>query len=179
MNIDWSKAPEGTTHRAGGGAWIKRQRDQWYQWTETKPGYWFTIGEHNLYQPVQARYTEWTGEGLPLVGAICEIRAHKLNEWHEAKIAFASRNVVVWDWVGEPSINGLCTAYAHAIEIRPIRTPEQIAEEERLAELNEMIRNVKDHPGGRHGVCHLTQLRIQEEACIDLYDAGWRKQVTP
>ena len=63
------------------------------------------------------------------------------------------------------------------IMFRQVRTPEQIAEEARIAELNLMIGAIKDHPGGRHGVDHLTQLRIHEEACINLYDAGWRKQV--
>ncbi|MCY1465715.1 hypothetical protein D9M71_839020 [compost metagenome] len=51
--------------------------------------------------------------------------------------------------------------------------------DERDSAVNQMIRCVKDHPGGRHGANHLTQLKIQEEACFDLYQAGYRKQVTP
>lgn len=189
MNIDWSKAPEGATHWDTGlhgrtPGWMRLDGTTWYWWPadgakcERK---WFVCCETYPSETKEfvARPITWTGEGLPPVGTVCEIRAHKLNGWSPATIKFASRNVIVWDWEAEPALNGLCTAYAHAIEIRPIRTAEQIAEEARITELNLMVGAIKDYPGGRHGVDHLTQLRIHEEACIDLYDAGWRKPVTP
>ncbi|MNO95780.1 hypothetical protein D3C76_874310 [compost metagenome] len=61
-------------------------------------------------------------------------------------------------------------------ELRQRRTPEQIAAEERAYGINEMIRHVKDNPGGKYGASHVQQLKIQEDACVDLYDAGYRKQ---
>lgn len=117
-------------------------------------------------EPLHAANQPWTGEGLPPVGTVCEIRAHRLNDWSKAEIKFAYRNVVVWDWVGEPSISGLCTAYAHAIEIRPIRTPEQIAADER----DRAVREVYDSCNG--------QGRSVLEMLGEAYDAG-RKQVAP
>ena len=76
---------------------------------------------------------------------------------------FASRNVIVWDWVGEPPINGLCTAYAHAVEMRPIRTPEQIAAEEQAKASAQMK---KDLEGWKNGHC-----------ADYLCSLGYRKQV--
>jgi hypothetical protein len=181
MKIDLSKKPDGATHiNPHSGVWVKcfggnSGSYQFFQNGEWEMGFGCMS---NSYLEI-AQPEPWTGEGLPPVGTVCEIRAHKLNGWSPATIKFASRNVIVWDWEAEPALNGLCTAYAHAIEIRPIRTAEQIAEEARIAELNLMVGAIKDYPGGRHGVDYLTQLRIHEEACIDLYDAGWRKPVTP
>lgn len=110
----------------------------------------------------------WSGEGLPPVGTVCELRAHKLTDWSMAKIEFAYRNVIVWDWIGEPSMNGLCAAYAHNVEFRPIRTPEQVAAEERESEIKAMADIYRDAPG--LGV---------ESGIAALYDAGYRKQVKP
>jgi len=58
------------------------------------------------------------------------------------------------------------------------RSADKAAADARDSAINLMIGHVKDHPGGRHGALHLTQLKIQEEACRDLYDAGYRKEVT-
>jgi hypothetical protein len=113
--------------------------------------------------------TEWTGEGLPPVGTVCEIRAHKLTNWDMAKIEFAFRNVVVWGWMGEPSMNGLCTAYAHEVEFRPVRTPEQIAEEERE---NAVLIAMGDTR--TLGISDNSKRILIER----LYDAGYRKQPT-
>lgn len=108
---------------------------------------------------------EWNGYGLPPVGTVCDLRNVAAGtDWGEATIVFASRNVVVWDWVGEPSINGLCTAYAHAVEMRPILTPEQIAAEERKRITDDIQRVCVD--GENNGVPF-------HEA---LYEAGYRKQ---
>lgn len=118
----------------------------------------------------------WTGEGLPPVGTVCEIRAHKLNDWSRATIKFAERNVIVWDWEDEPALNGLCTAYAHAIEIRPIRTPEQIAAEEREAAIKEAMPIIRD-------ACAFPQdmgrANIASAVVHAMIDAGYRKQVKP
>ena len=112
--------------------------------------------------------SEWNGEGLPPVGTVCEIRAHKLNDWSPATIKFAARNVIVWDWEAEPALNGLCTAYAYAIEIRPIRTPEQIAAEER----NSGIDAILDAYTYTVGPC---THKLAYSQAMRLYDAGIRK----
>lgn len=110
---------------------------------------------------------EWNGEGLPPVGAVCEIRAHKLTEWSKAEIKFASRNVVVWDWVNEPALHGHCTGYRHNVEIRAIRTPEQISAEEAEKAVEKMFARF----GGPNG---LTKLQ-----CIWVISEGYRKIEQP
>jgi hypothetical protein len=112
---------------------------------------------------------EWSGEGLPPVGTVCEMRANKLNYWHAAEIKFAQRNVVVWAWAGEPSINGLCTAYTHAVEFRPIRTPETIAAERRELGINQVMADYEYTVGP----CTHKLARSQAER---IWDSGYRKQ---
>ena len=112
----------------------------------------------------------WSGAFMPPAGAKCEIRNPKAGTaWAESIIHYAARNVVVWEWVGEPSINGLCTSYAHDIEIRPMRTPEQIAEEERSQAIWEMSEIAKAKTG----------FGVNMADFGALYDAGYRKQVEP
>lgn len=109
---------------------------------------------------------QWDGQGLPPVGTVCELRNLSLGvptEWSAAIIKFASRNVIVWDWDGEPAVNGLCASYICAVELRPIRTPEQIAAEERTKAIDELVK--------------VTCINRGEAAKI--YDAGYRKQVAP
>lgn len=109
---------------------------------------------------------EWDGVGLPPDGTICELRNVAAGtEWATATVVFASRNVVVWEWDGEPAINGLCTAYKHAVEMRPVRTPEQIAAEEREAEVNRMVATVSMLDKG-----------WARKVCYALYDNNYRKQ---
>lgn len=173
MNIDWRKHPE-ATHFDPVDQNFLRELDHALLMFNINKGW--TVPLHTQYgvtiedcnRPLIKR-PEWSGEGLPPVGTMCEIRSHKLNEFSPATIKFASRNVVVWDWEAEPALNGLCTAYAHAIEIRPIRTAEQIAAEERenaAIEIVELIGWDRKSPEAMY-------------AAERLYDAGYRKQVQP
>ncbi|MDH0749489.1 hypothetical protein N5D61_24500 [Pseudomonas sp. GD03842] len=172
MNIDWTKAPKGATHFVISAE--HRIASGWYQQDGVKMRDLAREGEYafridDLHEGrmlrLVPRIEPWNGEGLPPVGTVCELRAHKLTEWSAAKIEFAYRNVIVWDWIGEPSINGLCTAYSHNVELRPIRTAEQIAAEEREAAICAMME-----------VCSELPCR---QSCEDLYEAGYRKQVRP
>lgn len=172
MNIDWSKHPE-ATHFDPVDQNFLRELDHSLLMFNINKGW--TVPLHTQYgvtiedcnRPLIKR-PEWDGTGLPPAGAVCEIRSHKLNDFSPATIKFASRNVVVWDWGAEPALNGLCTAYAHAIEIRPIRTAEQIAAIKRKKAIGEMIDIYKSNYEG-----HVA------DGCQALYDAGWRKQVQP
>lgn len=99
----------------------------------------------------------WNGIGDPASGTVCELRhVSAQTDWCKATIAFASRNVLVWDWDGEPAL-----AYRHAVEVRPVRTPEQIAAEERERDIDKMV-----------SVVLTDNIRAN---CADLYDAGYRK----
>lgn len=158
MEIDWNTAPEWAK---GHGLVVQGSIKQvWYgdfsyMVVGDSRAYPFGGGSgetrHNHAQGAiqfkTLRPAPWTGSGLPPVGTVCEIRAHKLNDWSPATIKFASRNVVVWDWEAEPALNGLCTAYAHAIEIRPIRTPEQIAEEAKEKAIDVIEKRIMDRMG--------------------------------
>lgn len=116
----------------------------------------------------------WDGQGLPPAGTVCELRMVVAGgDWHRAEVKFASRNVVVWDWEGESQINGLCTAYVHAVQFRPIRTPEEIAEEERVAAVSALM-----FDAGVTGSAFADDPEALAWAEA-LYRAGYRKQVAP
>lgn len=149
---------------------------------------YFAIHEHDDW--VRAGPPAWTGEGLPPVGTVCEFAGFNPEETMLtdprvgdqvtviAHFMSGSFEVAAFTFYAPPGFEYLQVAQGAYGCFRPIRTPEQIAEEARIAELNLMVGAIKDYPGGRHGVDHLTQLKIHEEACINLYDAGWRKQVS-
>lgn len=159
--IDWSKAPKGFDFHI---QWESGEnffyQDEGHKYTRKGGRYAFKHDVESMGAVVTRR--PWSGEGLPPVGTVCEIRnAAAGTDWADATIVFASRNVVVWNWVGEPSINGLCTAYAHAVEIRPVRTPEQIAAEEKESAITEMLSHFP---------------RMDYDLACDLYEARYRKQ---
>lgn len=179
MKIDLTKKPEGATHiNPHSGLWVKCFGGNSGSYQFFRNGEWeMGFGcMSNSYLEI-AKPEPWTGEGLPPAGVVCEMTTNDGYNWRQAKIIFFDDYVIL---VGQPDgavdrqLFKRCDA---DVAFRPIRTPEQIAEEARIAELNLMVGAIKDYPAGRHGVDHLTQLKIQEEACINLYDAGWRKQV--
>lgn len=155
MDIETGARPEGATH------WSPAVRDESrleaYWRPDGKGGYdcWAVSELGGFWQknhaPLPLYAIEiskpWTGEGLPPVGTVCELRTHKLNEWGRAVIKFASRNVVVWDWEGEPEISGLCTRYAHEVEMRAIRTPEQIAAVAKEKAIDVIEKRIMDRMG--------------------------------
>ena len=75
-DIDWSKAPEGATHKHPF-AWYKRVEDKWFfvpngaeDW---KPSiHQWTDDEFTAVRPTEQ--PQWNGEGLPPVGTVCNIK---------------------------------------------------------------------------------------------------------
>lgn len=102
---------------------------------------------------------EWTGEGLPPVGTVCEMQ-NAIGIWREVEI-FAHFKGNVFGWDGGELINYFSN---DPHEFRPIRTPEQIAAEERETELNRMVATVSMLDKG-----------WARKVCAGLYDAGYRK----
>ncbi len=114
----------------------------------------------------------WTGEGLPPVGIEIEAfmmrNMHDTYEWRRAKVVHggipgSEREILVFDLES--------TSPAWVDEFRPIRTPEQIAAEEREAGIFSIIKFLNtDH-----------RLTEDTDECIAaaLWDAGYRKQVAP
>jgi hypothetical protein len=121
--------------------------------------------------------TPWTGEGLPPVGAVCEYDANtngKEPNWHTVEITYLTEWVIVFRCVKAPWPHfGVGVELAKDVydglarSFRPIRTPEQLAAEEREKALEQMVRD-----------CGAPAMMILH-TCERLYDAGYRKQEKP
>jgi hypothetical protein len=135
-DIDWSKAPEGYP------IWITDPDNiiapAWHKETTTKyidldGGFW-----NKLYGgfTVHIKPSTWNGTGLPPVGTVCEV--YGCN--HDFTTQFNCKRVEIILNDGELAVfrvlgflDDLKPRY-HALiacKFRPIRTPEQIAEDER------------------------------------------------
>lgn len=134
--IDWSKAPEGTTaHHAQGAGYT----DHWM-----KDGYFCVVGfeaDGWVADHLPSRHTAlitkrpltWTGEGLPPVGADVEWIGARGGYWVKARIiAEDDGSVVIQNHKGEKYRPGAFEVKAYALtKFRPIRTPGQTAAKER------------------------------------------------
>jgi len=156
--IDWSKAPEDATHyqaethgvfecwlKPGHSVRVSRREQDWRE-----------DGYADDLIATSAIKRPWSGEGLPPVGVVCMangyqvvIVAHHCNGIHAI---YAESEVDGLLYYGEPN------------EFRPIRTPEQIAADEREAAIDEMLA-ATPAPGSD----------ISLRVCEKLYDAGYRK----
>lgn len=225
MNIDWSKAPEGATHRDAGGNWLKKDQEHWMAWCSSSQGYWFTVGLHNLQVPLIERkeqcrppkinitkkmaileaalrscvsvmdqdlnglaviqpelsqakqalediyladdeFEPWNGEGLPPVGTVCEYERGR--QWVKVEVFAVKPNCNGSSSALFTYEDGSWNACANLSNFRPIRTPEQIAAEERKAAVNELRSDMEDE-----GVF------IDQRMAEIIHDAGYRKQVQP
>lgn len=154
--IDWSKAPEGYP------LWITDPdgiiKPGWHKeiegkYVDMRGGFW-NKSEGGFTVHKRPTTPSWSGEGLPPVGAVCEVDgenvvivAHHCNGVHAI---YAESEVDGLLYYGEPN------------EFRPIRTPEQIAADERELAVDEMHKLYMEgakHSGGLYA----------------LYDAGFRK----
>ncbi|WP_157814490.1 hypothetical protein [Pseudomonas aeruginosa] len=174
MSIDWSKAPEGCIgafariiSKTAFFVFSKRPSD--YSSREGYEG----EGEDGPYH-VFSEYWEWIdkpwdGQGLPPVGAEVEANFPVTDttgthyHWRRVIVAVA----------GIPGAERECLVYdaentkpAWVDELRPIRTPEQIAAEEREKAINQMISDA-GYVDPKIGTF---------VAMGNLYDAGYRRQ---
>ena len=158
--VDWSKAPEGATHY---------NEDCFCPWLKETPASYFkgddwieysTAPNNNSIEHLRdavKRPQEWDGSGLPPVGTGFEYFCVGGGEWIKCEIVgHYFENVVA---VGVLDSNAVCLP---AGLFRPIKTPEQIAAEERLHAIDEMIDFV---------VPCITYRNLIGA----LYDAGYRK----
>ena len=161
--IDWSKAPEGATHYTpkGTGVYAAFWRKHCGEWKDA----WVIEGQDGSvvhykgpsspsFESLAVERTttpSWSGEGLPPVGADIEV-LHELYGWIGARVVGQD---------GEAAIvrtnDGYAGVFPH--QMRPIRTPEQIAAEEREAAILGIYQTI-------------CISRAQAEA---IYDAGYRK----
>lgn len=169
MNIDWSKAPEGATHYAevasGRVCWymVKSESEYAYAYAYQNEGFscerWTESGGAPCHQPLIERPNKqeaWSGSGKPPIGIECEVRFsgvwsicktlayHQVSDTAVAVHFLDGSNSLFW-----------CATF------RPIKTAEQLAEEE-IQAIRDEIRWQKP----QLGPCPVAQL----------YNKGYRKQ---
>lgn len=172
--IDWDKAPEGASHFCNGD-WFKKEGGKWCYWFDgarswTEAAYadpanfsWWGL---RIERPSPA----WSGEGLPPVGTVCECRlpdklTHKYS-WVEAK--------VIWhNGPTECAVIKSTSALSWCDEFRPIRTPEQIAADERTHEIRNALTSIS-HKVEKVNTDIDCSLAIAETVSA-MIDAGYRK----
>lgn len=156
-----------------GEGWMKKAGNEWSYWlegSEVWAGVWadcFVSAEREA--TFEARPQEaWDGKGLPPVGTTCIVEPHNTlwgfssTSGHERKI-LAYHTDYVWLGNGDTPLE---TTRIDKVYFRPIRTPEQIAAEER-----------------RNSILHLANLLIDSRGqCNEysqaeaIFDAGYRRQ---
>ena len=165
--IDWSQAPEGATHYHHevegkfSPRWFMQVMGGWKVWYQ---GFWQTATP--AYSGIDvdsfvSRPKPWYGQGLPPVGTICEVRDQ--GAWHKVKIIGKDEDgYLVYrsnEWRDHP-YDGCFTPE----DFRPIRTPEQIAAEEREKAIHEIEDLIAGYSYGK---------------CAEiLYQAGYRRTKT-
>lgn len=179
--VDWSKAPadaqaymphssywyEGWWKREGTQSYFCEINDAKWQASNAKP--W---GLPGMVERPKAQ--GWNGTGLPPVGTVCEARHEDINggESVKAEILKHHKNgkAAAFFWIdapaGEPNL-------LWAGRFTPIRTPEQIAAEEREKAVEEMLALDPYLPNTTFG------MMSRADFCRALHDAGYRKQEQP
>ncbi|ELX9520691.1 hypothetical protein ACKWWR_006181 [Pseudomonas aeruginosa] len=177
MSIDWSTAPEGATHwepRSYDFAegWMRKDWDGWSYWSEGGEVWVRGVLTCDVSAEREATFEArpqdtWDGQGLPPVGTLCEW--HGPNSDGPDGWVYTESNVVAYTDDGlficmqKPG----CWPVVQRIdncEFRPLRTPEQIAAEERDAGISDM-QTITDGAG--------PTVYAKLSA---LYDAGYRRQ---
>ncbi|HCF2363383.1 TPA: hypothetical protein NIA63_005508 [Pseudomonas aeruginosa] len=182
MSIDWNTAPEGATHWEPSGpdfneGWMKKEGNGWFFWglgAEWKYGGDVSAEREATFE---ARPQEqWDGQGLPPVGTEVEANFPVTDttgthyHWRRVIVAVA----------GIPGAERECLVYdaentkpAWVDELRPIRTPEQIAAAERWAAIQQMLAFADmNYSAGEL----MSPKEYVETAVAALYDAGYRRQ---
>jgi hypothetical protein len=172
-DIDWSKAPEGATHyHKLNGFFYCLIADVLMVFRE---GGWhvsqlMTAAQQTL---IRRPSPAWNGDGLPPVGVVCEYSTRKSlavgaewSEWGACEILVITKHYRIVRIIGKAyTSDHECSFEDSRIKFRPIRTPEQIAANEREAAIDEMT-VLLDSDRGR-------AMRLIAE---HLHDAGYRKQ---
>ena len=175
--IDWSKAPEGATHYSTASShFLMKTREGWSIYYMCA---WRTATQNPDETKFVCRHSTapaWSSEGLPPVGTLCEICAEKDNSQlvkHEGKrarivahsVKIGGQKIAVYEVV-----DGAGNSEYHALpagNFRPIRTPEQIAADERNKACDRMYGVILDNvPEDRR--------KNGSDIVEALYDAGLR-----
>lgn len=159
---DWSKAPEGATHYLSPFFYREEQNGKVFYMAERA---WVT--SHYAAGQLEAKGAQridkkpaWTGIGLPPVGTVCEVDGEKVfvvaHHMNGINAIYAEAPDSGLLYYGEPN------------EFRPIRTPEQIAAEEREKAIEQLISDYQYAVGP----CNYTLGRDQAKR---IHDIGYCK----
>lgn len=146
MSIDLSKKPDGATHWAedqrcystGGVQFYRNIDGAWSYWGEALGSGWRQCLKpcKAVSEIVRPKSAEWNGEGLPPVGTACE--RNYGGEWKKTIVCGHSPDGQSWAAFYDEDKAG----WLGATGFRPIRTPEQIAADERESKAKEMYLSV-------------------------------------
>ena len=163
--VDWSKAPEGATHYNAECEypWLRGVPASYYDggWIEYKSD--DPLWEGHFFNAVKR--PGWDGSGVPPVGTVCEYRLND-GAWFTCKIVYMLSGtddsfVAYCDHLGIDQFLTFISDH-YKLQLRKIKTPEQIAAEERQQVIDEMLDFV---------VPCITYRNLIGA----LYDAGYRK----
>ena len=172
--IDWSKAPEGATHQNARSPflyWYKLEGGSFFYWQPDDSEWFPSVSQFDyLAATLTPRPApQWSGDGLPPVGAFCEV--DYCEQWHQCEVIahFQQRCGMVAAFTvlhdnGAKSLD----AFGESA-FRPIRTEAQIAAEEREKAVQDMLALDPYLPNTMLG------MMSREDFCRTLYDAGWRR----
>lgn len=169
--VDWSLAPDDATHfgpstKDWEPCWMKKIGNHWYGWlypTDTKWDYLADASSNQSRISMLVKRPQpkpWSGpqDGLPPVGTVCEVKgcmSHYL-QWNKVTVFAVRGKMVFFDM--EDGRWGQTGSH----EFRAIRTPEQLAAEQRET----AIREIMDAAGID---CRVTAAK--------LVDAGFKREV--
>lgn len=169
--IDWSKAPEGATHYwPCHGSFYTKIGDKFYFAENIEvgrvnsPASWV---KSLIPRPSPA----WSGDGLPPVGVVLEVNPDKAG-WRKSVISYVGDGFIAWMQVGDLIVPEY-GAFIDDCEFRPIRTPEQIAADERTHEIRNALTSIS-HKVEKVNTDIDCSLAIAETVSA-MIDAGYRK----
>ena len=175
MDIEWSKYPLATHYTPAtdgnfAGFWRMSGDEAVTLWClELKDGSEAveynepTIFASNRQMMIE-RPIEWSGIGHPPVGTVCEITTNDGHNWRQVKIIFFDDYVTMIGEVDGQVNREIFKRCDADVAFRPLRTPEQIREEEVQVILDWLIEAHRSH--GLTGIAGV------------LHDEGFMKKVT-
>lgn len=173
--IDWSKAPAWANvvicAELGAHFWASSWGGQKLAHNiQTGATQYATMyGDHCWHLVASRNDGGWNGEGLPPVGAECEaLWSSTPNEvWLLVKVLAHDEGMVLFRWkAGERK--GEYSNYSQPYNFRPIRTPEQIAAEEREKAIEALAVELAGHWSSE-------AVSLQRETAAYLHDIGYRR----
>jgi hypothetical protein len=171
--IDWSKAPEEAQYLGDFGDWYKLNEGRNLMVWFPKAGIWNESQYSKVANHWVSRPVSWNGEGLPPVGLRCEAAIpHTSGPDNERSFIWVEGSVIAYY-----EIKGKAYAWfaeddgfypPNVLEFRPVRTPEQIAADERSDAIKQMVLAIMQNTSGIS--------RGEARCCSNaLHDAGYRK----